>query len=87
MSQQLPSAFWSKLSEATDNSHQNTKQVIKTSGKVFPNFTESILTPIEIFHSGTVYTGPLILPLLWPEKNFMLMWLQTLHIFLEWFMI
>lgn len=72
MSQQFPSACWSKLNEATDKSLQNTKQVIKTSGEVFPSFTESKLTPIEIFHSGTVYTGPPILPLLWPEKNFML---------------
>lgn len=41
VSQQLPTACWSRLSEASDKSLQNTKQVIKTSVQVFPNLTES----------------------------------------------
>ena len=41
VSQLLPTACWSRLSEASDKSLQNTKQVIKTSVQVFPNLTES----------------------------------------------
>lgn len=77
MSQQLPTACWSRLSEAADKSLQNTKQVIKTSVQVFPNLTESQKLSLDTNRNFPLWSfinwSAVSSSALWPEGSSVLM--------------
>lgn len=68
---------WSRLSEATDKSLQNTKQVIKTSVQVFPNLTESQKLSLDTNRNFPLWSfinwSAVSSSALWPEGSSVLM--------------
>lgn len=77
VSQQLPTACWSRLSVASDKRLQNTKQVIKTSVQVFPNLSESQKLSLDTNRNFPLWSfinwSAVSSSALWPEGNLVLM--------------